>query len=74
MAADSKAGSIAGTTAGTSAVEPIPLKPLDKSGHYGNLSPEQGKLLAEFERKLEEAGALPNPTLKDEEQRVTVLG
>jgi hypothetical protein len=74
VAAGSKESANGVPAIGSSTVAPTPLKPLDKSGHYGNFSPEQEKLLAEFERKLQGAGALPNPALKDEEQRVTVLG
>jgi len=49
------------------------LKPINKAGHYGNLTPAQEKLLSDFEKALTEEGVLPDPILDDEEQRATVL-
>lgn len=46
---------------------------VEKPGHYGSLTPDQERLLAEYEKKLTDIGALPDPHLADEAQRATVL-
>lgn len=49
------------------------MAPLDKSGHYGNLDETQKETLKQFEAQLGQDGLLPDPLLKEEEQRQTVL-
>lgn len=50
------------------------LKPLDKSGHWANMSDAQKDTVAKFEARLEKEGVLPDEKLGDEEQRVTIVG
>jgi hypothetical protein len=57
----------------SAAAASTPLKPLSKAGHYGNMNAEQKQIYADFEKKLTEQGALPNPALQDEQQRTIIL-
>lgn len=72
VAAEAPATAPSSSNVSLSSTHPT-LKPIDKAGHYGNLTPAQDELLAGFEKKLTEEGALPDPTLEDKEQRTTVL-
>lgn len=49
------------------------LKPLDKSGHWANMTAEQQDVLSKFEQTLEKQGCLPDEHLKEQEQRAIVL-
>ena len=51
----------------------VPPKFIEKPGHYGCLSDEQTAILTQYEEKLTEVGALPDPILADKKQRMIVL-
>lgn len=66
-------GTTTPTKVGETSLQSPQLKPLNKAGHPGSLTSVQQTTLADFEKKLEETGALPDANMKEEEQRATVL-